>query len=43
MAIAGIVIGLITLAFAIAYWAFVARHMGATVGSHGHSGGGYGY
>lgn len=41
LAIAGIVIGVVTLAFAIAYWAFIAMHTG---GGHGHSGGGgYGY
>lgn len=39
-AVAGIVIGVITLLFAIAYWAFIAKHMG---GSGSHGGGGYGY
>lgn len=39
LAVAGIAVGLITLAFAIAYWAFVAMH----TGGHGHHGGGYGY
>lgn len=41
LAAAGIVIGVITLAFAIAYWAFIARHTGA--GRGGGHGGGYGY
>lgn len=41
LAIAGIVVGVITLVFAIGYWAFLAMHTG---GGHGHSGGGgYGY
>src|SRR5215470_14329651 len=45
LAAAGIVIGVITLVFAIAYWAFIAKHMGGggTGGGHGGGGGGYGY
>jgi hypothetical protein len=38
LALAGIVVGVVTLAFAIAYWIFVAQHVGGT----GHSGGGGG-
>ncbi len=41
LALAGIVVGVVTLVFAIAYWIFVARHFGGT--SHGGGGGGYGY
>src|SRR5215467_13269970 len=41
LAVGGIVIGLVTLAFAIAYWIFIAGHMGGTSGGHG--GGGHGY
>lgn len=42
LAAAGIAIGIITLVFAIAYWAFLAKHMGG--GGHGGGGGGgYGY
>lgn len=42
LAAAGIVIGVLTLLFAIAYWIVLARHMGGY--SHGGgSGGGYGY
>jgi hypothetical protein len=38
LAIAGIVVGVITLVFAIAYWVFIARYLGG----HGHTGGGGG-
>ena len=41
LAAVGIVIGVITLLFAIAYWAFLAMHMGS--GHSGGGGGGYGY
>jgi Domain of unknown function (DUF4190) len=40
LAIAGIVIGVLTLIFAIVYWAVIARHMGGTSGGGG-GGGGY--
>jgi hypothetical protein len=41
LAVAGIVIGVITLLFAIGYWAFFAMHLGD--GHGGSGGGGYGY
>ena len=41
LAAAGIVVGVITLVFAIAYWAVLAMHMGGHGGGGG--GGGYGY
>lgn len=41
LAVAGIVIGVITLLFAIAYWAILAKHMGG--GGYGGGGGGGGY
>ena len=40
LAAAGIVIGVLTLLFAIAYWIFLGMHMG---GGHGGGGGGGGY
>jgi hypothetical protein len=40
LAIAGIVIGLVTLLFAIAYWVFITMHMGGTAYGHGGGGGG---
>lgn len=40
LALAGIVVGVVTLAFAIAYWVFVAQHVGGT-GHGGGGGGGY--
>ncbi len=44
LAAAGIVIGVITLLIAIAYWIIIARHLGGGGGGHGmHGGGGYGY
>jgi len=44
LATAGIIIGVVTLIFAIAYWAVIAAHMGGSYGGSGHSGGGgYGY
>ena len=43
LAAAGIVIGVITLIFAIAYWAFIATHMGGGHSGGGGGGGGYGY
>ena len=39
VAIAGIVVGVVTLMLAIAYWAFIAMHTGNAAGG----GGGYGY
>jgi hypothetical protein len=39
LAAAGIIIGVLTLLFAIAYWIFLAMHMGGSGGG----GGGYGY
>lgn len=42
LAIAGIVVGVLTLIFAVAYWIVIARHVGGM--SHGGGGGGgYGY
>jgi hypothetical protein len=41
LAVAGIVIGVITLMFAIAYWIFLGMHMGAGHGGGGGGGGGY--
>lgn len=43
LAAAGIVIGVFTLLFAIAYWIFLAMHMGGGHGGGGGGGGGYGY
>jgi Domain of unknown function (DUF4190) len=40
VAVAGIVVGVITLLFAIAYWIFVAMHAGGSTGGGG-GGGGY--
>ena len=40
LAITGIVIGVLTLIFAIGYWIVIAGHMGGTSGG---GGGGYGY
>ncbi len=42
LAIAGIIVGIVTLIFAIGYWVFFAMHTGGTGGSGG-GGGGYGY
>ncbi len=42
LAIAGIIVGVVTLVFAIGYWAFLAMHTGGTGGgSGGGTGGGY--
>ncbi len=41
LAVAAIIIGVITLLFAIGYWAFVAMHLGGGHGG-GSDGGGYG-
>lgn len=41
LAVAGIVVGVITLAIAVAYWAVIAMHTGGHSGGGG--GGGYGY
>jgi Domain of unknown function (DUF4190) len=38
VAVAGVVIGVITLLFAIAYWVFIAMHVGGG-GGYGHGGG----
>jgi len=40
LAIAGIIVGVVTLVFAIAYWAYIAMHTGGAGGSGG-GGGGY--
>jgi hypothetical protein len=42
LAIAGIVVGILTLVFAIGYWVVIGKHMGGA-GGGGHGGGGYGY
>ena len=42
LAIAGIIIGVVTLIFAIGYWVFFAMHTGGAGGGGGR-GGGYGY
>lgn len=42
LAAAGIVVGVITLLFAIAYWIFIAVHLGGAGGSGGGGGGGGG-
>jgi uncharacterized protein DUF4190 len=39
LAVAGIIIGVITLLFAIGYWAYIAAHLGG--GGGGGGGGGY--
>ena len=41
LAVAGIVVGVITLLIAIAYWIIIAMHTGGSGGGGG--GGGYGY
>lgn len=41
VATAGIAVGVVTLVIAIAYWAFIATHVGGGI-SHGGSGGGNG-
>lgn len=43
LAVAGTVIGVITLLLAIGYWAYLATHTGHTGGGGGGGGGGYGY
>lgn len=48
VAVAGIAVGVITLLIAVAYWAFIATHIGGGVshggnGGGGNGGGGYGY
>jgi hypothetical protein len=43
LAAAGIIIGVLTLLFAIAYWIFLATHMGGYSHGGGGSGGGGGY
>jgi hypothetical protein len=40
LAIAGIIVGIITLLFAIGYWIFIATHTGGYGGGHGGGGGG---
>jgi Domain of unknown function (DUF4190) len=42
LAVAGIVVGIITLVFAIGYWVFIAMHVGGGGGSGGGGGGGGG-
>ena len=39
LATAGIIVGVVTLTIAIAYWAFIAAHLGG--GTTGGGGGGY--
>jgi hypothetical protein len=41
LAIAGIIIGVVTLVAAIAYWVVIAMHTGGTGGGGGGGGGGY--
>jgi VIT1/CCC1 family predicted Fe2+/Mn2+ transporter len=41
LAVAGVVVGVITLLFAVAYWAVLAMHTGGSGGSGGGGGGGY--
>src|SRR4051794_8935911 len=41
LALAAIVVGVITLLVAIAYWVVIAQHFGGSNGSGGGSGGGY--
>ncbi len=43
LAIAGIVVGVITLLFAIGYWVYIARHVGGGHGGGSGGGGGGGY
>ena len=43
LALAGIVVGIVTLIFAVGYWIFIAMHTGATSGGSGGGGGGGGY
>lgn len=44
LAAAGIVVGVISLIIALAYWAFLVAHTGGHGGGHGGGGGGgYGY
>jgi uncharacterized BrkB/YihY/UPF0761 family membrane protein len=43
LALAGIVVGVLTLVFAIAYWVIIARHFGGTGHGGGGGGGGGGY
>jgi hypothetical protein len=40
LAIAGIIVGVITLLFAIVYWIVIARHLGGGHGGGGNGGGG---
>ncbi len=42
LALAGIVVGVITLVGAIGYWVFLGMHVGTTGGGGGHGGGGAG-
>lgn len=42
LAVAGIIVGIITLVFAIAYWAYIGAHMGGSGGGGGTGGGGGG-
>lgn len=41
LALAAIIVGVITLLVAIAYWVVIAQHMGGSSGSGSGSGGGY--
>jgi hypothetical protein len=42
LAIAGIIVGVITLLFAIGYWIYIAKYVGGGHGGGGRSGGGGG-
>jgi hypothetical protein len=42
LAIAGIIVGVLTLIFAIAYWVYIAKHVGGAAGGGGYGGGGGG-
>ncbi len=41
LATAAIIVGIVTLLFAIGYWLVIARHLGGSSGGGGGSGGGY--
>jgi uncharacterized protein DUF4190 len=43
LAVAGIIVGVVTLIIAIAYWIFIAMHTGGGGGAGGSGGGGGGY
>ncbi len=43
LAVAGIIVGVVTLVFAIFYWAYIAMHTGGAGGTGGGGAGGGGY